>query len=128
VVLAYEPILSDFVGTGPRKVLIGVWAIFSALVLLSRMYLGSHSLDQIIFGCLLGLAFLIIYKYQFQKMLYGAVTNVFSQKNRTLYLIINTVILVVFLGLPIVEYLINHSNRPIDGAEIANINLKCSKT
>lgn len=70
VILAYEPILSDFVGTGPKRVLLAVWLVISALVLISRMYLGAHSLDQIIFGCLLGFAFLIIYKFQFQRMLY----------------------------------------------------------
>lgn len=66
------------------------------------MYLGAHSLDQIIFGGLLGFAFLIIYKYQFQRMMYEAVTNIFSQKNKTLYLIINTALLCFFVGLPII--------------------------
>lgn len=128
VVLGYEPILSDFVGTGPKKVLVGIWLILSALVLLSRMYLGAHSLDQIIFGALLGFAFLIIYKYQFQRMMYQAAINIFSQKNKQLYLIINTVILILFVGLPICEYLINHSNRPIDQTEIDAINSKCGRS
>jgi predicted neutral ceramidase superfamily lipid hydrolase len=108
-------------------VLLGIWAVFSALVLISRMYLGAHSLDQIIFGGLLGFAFLIIYKYQFQKMMYSAVTNILSLKNKKLYLIINTLLFVMFLVLPIVEYLINSSNRPVDIADLNNINSKCSK-
>lgn len=127
VILAYEPILSDFLGTGPKYVLLGIWAVFVALVLISRMYLGAHSLDQIIFGGLLGIAFLVIYKYQFQKMMYSAVANILSLKNKKLYLIINTVLFVFFLALPIAEYLINSSSRPVDMVDLNNINSKCSK-
>jgi membrane-associated phospholipid phosphatase len=38
--------------------------VMAALVMLSRMYLGAHSADQIVFGGLLGLALLVIYKYK----------------------------------------------------------------
>lgn len=65
------------------------------------MYLGAHSLDQIIFGSLLGLAFLIIYKYQFQQMMYNAVSNILSHKNKKLYFVINTIVFFMFLALPI---------------------------
>ena len=64
VIALYEPLISDFLGTGPKRVFIGVWAVLSALVMISRMYLGAHSLNQIIFGGLLGLSVLIIYKYK----------------------------------------------------------------
>jgi membrane-associated phospholipid phosphatase len=62
----YEPLLSDFLGTGKRKVYIFIWAVIAILVVISRMYLGAHSLDQVVFGSLIGLSFLVMYRFWLQ--------------------------------------------------------------
>jgi membrane-associated phospholipid phosphatase len=62
----YEPLLSDFLGTGKKKVYLFVWAAIAVLVVISRMYLGAHSLDQVVFGSLIGLSFLVIYRFWLQ--------------------------------------------------------------
>jgi membrane-associated phospholipid phosphatase len=66
----YEPLLSDFIGTGKRKVFLFIWAVVGVLVMISRMFLGAHSLDQVVFGSLIGLSFLVIYRFWLQQFLY----------------------------------------------------------
>ena len=66
----YEPLLSDFVGTGKKKVFLIIWVVVAVLVIISRMYLGAHSLDQVVYGSLIGLSFLVIYRFWFQQFLY----------------------------------------------------------
>lgn len=64
----YYLIIADF-AVGRRR-LGGVWwvAIISiwALVPFSRLALGAHSSNQVIFGMLIGLAWLVIYRYGLQ--------------------------------------------------------------
>ncbi len=91
------------------------------------MYLGAHSLDQIIFGCFLGLAFLIMYKFKFQEFLYEVVGNSLNQKHKKVYFIFHSIIFIIFLILPIIFYQLNMSNRPVNSSDIININTKCSK-
>ena len=67
IVALYEPILSDFIGLAGRRVVIGVWAVVAALVMVSRMYLGVHSLDHIVLGGLMGLCWLVLYRYWLQE-------------------------------------------------------------
>lgn len=66
----YEPLLSDFIGTGKKKVFLAIWVVVAVLVIISRMYLGAHSLDQVVYGSLIGLSFLVIYRFWFQQFLY----------------------------------------------------------
>lgn len=71
VILLYEPIISDSIGHRRLKPL---WAfiiiLLCVMIPLSRMYLGVHSANQILFGLSLGTVFLILYKYIYQKALY----------------------------------------------------------
>ena len=62
----YEILLSDFFGTGKKRVYLLIWVIIAVGVVISRMYLGAHSLDQVIYGSLIGMSYLLIYKYWLQ--------------------------------------------------------------
>ena len=96
--------------------------------MVSRMYLGAHSLDQIVFGGLLGLCFLIYYKFFLQELLYQAVVNIFNKQMKTFYFTLNTIIFLIFLTLPIVVYIISSNNRPpVDGVYLNNITIGCGK-
>jgi membrane-associated phospholipid phosphatase len=66
----YEPILSDFMGTGKKRAFLYIWVVVGVLVVISRMYLGAHSIDQVVFGSLIGLSFLVIYRFWLQQFLY----------------------------------------------------------
>ena len=128
VIVLYEPIISDITGTGPKKIGIIVWLIISALVMVSRMYLGAHSLDQIVFGGMLGLCFLIYYRYFLQELLYNSVINMLNNRHKQLYFIANTVIFIIFMTLPIVVYAINLSSRPpVDAVLLKNIDIVCGQ-
>lgn len=96
--------------------------------MISRMYLGAHSLDQIVFGGLLGLSFLIIYKYKLRELLYEVIGLILSQRDKIFFAVCNTVGFVIYLTLPIIIYLINYDNRPVDSNDLTNINAKCSNS
>lgn len=54
-------VLMDFWGSG--KHFINIWISIAAVILmpLSRMYLGAHSLNQVLEGLILGLAMCLLY-------------------------------------------------------------------
>lgn len=68
--LLYEPIISDYLGYGPKYIAAFPLVVIGAMVPLSRMYLGVHSANQILFGLSLGLVCLIMFKFVYQKALY----------------------------------------------------------
>lgn len=128
VVVMYEPIISDLTGTGPKKVFTFVWIVIAALVMVSRMYLGAHSLDQIVFGGFLGMAFLVYYKFFLQELLYQTITNILTNHNKKFYFLLNTIIMIIFLLLPILVYVLGETSRPpIDATVLANIEVGCGK-
>jgi len=127
VFVLYEPMISDVFGCGPKKIWTYVWLFISIMVMISRMYLGAHSLDQIVFGGLLGLAFLVYYKFFLQELLYETVINILNGKHRKFYAIVTTVIFFVFLSIPIIAYIIESTSRPpVDATYINNIAIGCS--
>ena len=92
------------------------------------MYLGAHSLDQIIFGGLLGLALLVIYKYKLRELLHEMIAVLLAQRSKKFFAICNTIIFAIYLSLPIAIYYINLDTRPVDADNLAQINIKCSKS
>lgn len=70
IVMLLEPIVSDTIGYLKWKILsIPLAAIFIAMVL-SRMFLGVHSADEVFYGLLLGFIALVLFKFVYQKELY----------------------------------------------------------
>ena len=70
MIVLYEPIFSDCTGYLKYKILAVPLTILWVVMPLSRMYLGMHSANQVLFGLTLGMIFLILYKYVYQKELY----------------------------------------------------------
>lgn len=70
VMMLYEPIISDSLGYGNKYWVAFPLFIIGTMVPISRMYLGVHSLNQILFGLTLGFVSLILFKYVYQKALY----------------------------------------------------------
>lgn len=97
------------------------------MVMISRMYLGAHSLDQIVFGGLLGLAFLVYYKFFLQELLYETVINILNGKHKKFYFIVNTIIFFIFMTIPIITYIIASTSRPpVDSLYLTNITYGCN--
>lgn len=70
VILLYEPIISDSIGYNKFRPWGYILVLLFVMIPISRMYLGVHSLNQILFGLSLGCVFLILYKFIYQKALY----------------------------------------------------------
>lgn len=68
VVVLFEPIVSDSIGTAKwrRLIMIPLFLLW-VLVPISRVYLGVHSVNQILFGLTLGMISLVLFKYIYQK-------------------------------------------------------------
>ena len=68
--LLFEPIVSDTLGYGPFHIMAIPLILLAIMVPVSRMYLGVHSSNQILFGLVFGITSLVLYKYVYQKALY----------------------------------------------------------
>lgn len=123
--MLYEPIISDCIGYGKHKVWTILLFVICIMVPISRMYLGVHSANQILFGLLLGQIFLILYKYFYQRYLYYLYWGLLMKHKKWKKLGISIFIHIIGLILPIVFYTINVSQRPISQSDIDNLNKKC---
>jgi hypothetical protein len=72
--------------------------------MISRMYLGDHSLDQIIFGALLGITFLVIYRFKLQYLLYNIIATLIKLEHKLFYFVVNTIALIVAILVPLIIY------------------------
>lgn len=90
------------------------------------MYLGAHSFDQVVYGSLIGLSFLVIYRFWLQEFLYDTYRDLLNQKDRLITGIITAVLWAIFLIVPIVIYQMNLDQRPVDANIVDNINKQCS--
>lgn len=66
-IILYESVMSDIIGYGInkyRKIIMTIALIIAVfMVNISRVYLGSHTIDQLITADMIGLAMVILYKY-----------------------------------------------------------------
>lgn len=81
-----------------------VWVLIVPLVMVSRMYLGDHSLDQIMFGALLGISFLVIYRFKLQHVLYNVLAALIKQQHKIFYFTVNTIALIIAILVPMITY------------------------
>ena len=68
--MLYEPIVSDLFGYGKKYWVAFPLFVLAVMVPISRMYLGVHSLNQILFGLTLGFVSLVLFKFVYQKALF----------------------------------------------------------
>jgi membrane-associated phospholipid phosphatase len=129
VLVLYEPILTDVIGRGPGYIGLVFWLIISSLVMWSRQYLGSHSLDQVLFGATMGISFLVYYRYFGRNFLYKMVIHILTKKHKKFYIIMAVVLWLVFLLWPIAIYLISTNiGKSIDSILLSNIDIRCNKS
>lgn len=112
IIMLYEPMVSDAIGYGKFKFMSIFLILLWVLIPLSRLYLGSHSVNQVLFGVLLGACFLIIFKYVFQKFLYelcwGFLTKPSIQKRKVMMVIVINIMCFI---IPIIFYFVFARNN-----------------
>lgn len=104
--------VSDLVGTKGWKKLLLLWIIvFGTMVSLSRMFLGSHSADQVIYGLFNSLAALVLYRYCLQYKIYQLYKSCLRGVRTGSIMLANTFVYILVLAAPIVVYEVNTSHR-----------------
>lgn len=125
VALLYEPIVSDSIGYGKYRPWTLVLVLLAIMVPISRMYLGVHSANQILFGLTLGLCFLILYKYVYQKALYELFWEMLLGPMRKLKLFGIVILNLLVFAIPIIFFQVNADQRPMVEKDINNLNQQC---
>ena len=94
----------------------GLWycVVLAGLVPWSRMYLGSHTADQLVNGLFYSFAFLVIYRYFARKQLFKLVGILLNPNKKRLKFLILVVIHLLILVPPIILYQINAVYRDVD--------------
>lgn len=113
IIVLYEPIVSDAIGYGKYKFMAIFLLILWVLIPLSRTYLGTHSTDQLLYGFVLGLGFLVIYKYYFQKYFYELCWNFFTKPLPKIKLLAVIILNAECFVIPIIFYYLNVAERPV---------------
>ena len=109
--LLYEPIFADFIGLGPFRVAVILLTLFAVFIPLSRLYLGVHSVDQILCGMVMSFAFLVIYKYFAQKQLFKYLHACAFNKKIGLLLLLTIFINIVLFAVPLILYVVQTTSR-----------------
>ena len=95
------------------------------MVPISRMYLGVHSLNQILFGLSLGCVFLILYKFIYQKALYELYWEFLLGSRRRIKIFGVVLLNLICIAIPIIFFVINRNERPMLEKDIDNLNNQC---
>lgn len=130
VILIYEPLVTDFLRLGKNEsrkrlfwyilpVLIGIFIPFS------RMYLGSHTGNEIVMGLTLGLIMNALYRFKVYELIYNFYLSTYHKLS--LYTSIQLVIVNIFMiTVPCLLYSINSVNPSISiYPHLINLNTKC---
>ena len=127
VIVLYEPIVTDSIGLRKFRIMLIPLILLVTLMPISRMYLGVHSGDQVLFGICLGLTYLTFYRYVGQealsKLFWGFLLGNASKKAIKIVLVV--FLNVITLVLPIIFFLVNRSQNPLLEKYVLNINATC---
>ena len=97
------------------------------MVSLSRMFLGSHSADQVIYGLFNSLAALVLYRYCLQYKIYQLYKSCLRGVRTGSIMLANTFVYILVLAAPIVVYEVNTSHRVFQQLYIDRLNAICGK-
>lgn len=99
--------------------------LITIMIPVSRMYLGVHSANQILIGLTFGFAFLIAYRYFYQKVLYEFFWDLLVKTKNRIRIALIVLLNVIVIIIPIIFYEINAKERPMAEKDINNLNLRC---
>lgn len=116
----------DVVLRRDAPVLLFLTSAIGLSVPVSRLYLGAHSTNQVLLGMLIELAFLVIYRYKMQEVLYNLLNKLIRRKHASQIVYILLVYLLVLI-VPYVAYQIRARN-PTGQPFIGNMLIGCPKS
>ena len=118
----YEPLISNYlVGDKYLKLAWLFILFFGVVVPFSRIYLGVHSLNQVLFGLRLGLAWVVLFRYGLREKFYQIYSNLFKKKStKSLAFVVFTHISAIII--PIIAYQINKEYRQMPHSDMDNLN------
>ena len=99
---------------GPFKLAAILLTLFAAFIPLSRLYLGVHSVDQILCGLVMSFAFLVTYRYFFQKQLFRFFNACAFGKKIGLLLFLTIVLNLILFAVPLILYAVQTTSRQFD--------------
>jgi membrane-associated phospholipid phosphatase len=127
-VLFYEPIISDFIGSRGKNKYVLVFVLMTGLfVPLSRLYLGSHSLNQVVYGLFNSLCFLVLYRYILQKSIYKLFVKFLQGKIKRKMVIMISIMFGVAVLTSFIIYSVNINHRKFSNKYLAEIYSACNK-
>jgi len=105
-------IIDDLIGTAGWKKLFLLWLpLVGTLNPVSRMYLGSHSGDQVVYAIFNSVAMIVLYHFVVQKKIYELFKSGLKGHRFGLILTITTILFLIAIAAPIIVYEVNASNR-----------------
>ena len=118
--------MTDFTGLGPFRWALAAIVFTGTLIPFSRLYLGVHSVDQILTGLVLSFCMLVLYRFGLQKQLFRYLHACLTKKSARIKLIILTVFVnILMIIASIIIFEVNTKYRLFDGQLLANVNAIC---
>ena len=124
-ILLLVPLVSDVTGFGSFYQGLIFMTAMAVIQPFSRMYLGVHSLNQVLFGLTLGLILLTAYRYVYQKALYRFFWNLLVKGKKLVKLILIVGCHVLIIVIPIIFFMVNEGERPMEKRDLDNLNREC---
>ncbi len=125
IIILHYAIITDMIGTGPYNVFLLEPFILVILVPFSRLYLGSHSSDQIVSSMVYSFALAVLYKFKLQESLFSFLLNC---KHRVKAIIGIFLLQILIMTPPIVLYEINTRGNRLGDYYLSRINSICSQS
>jgi uncharacterized membrane protein len=101
-------IIDDLIGTSGCKKLFLLWLpLVGVLNPISRMYLGSHSGDQVLYAIFNSVALIVLFHFVLQKKIYQLFKSALTGRHFKLILIVTTLLFLLAISAPIITFEVN---------------------
>jgi len=94
---------------------------------ISRMFLGSHSGDQILYGLFNSLIAAVLFRYVLQRQIYKLMKNALLGRHYNLILALNTIIFLLAIAVTVIFYEVNTEHRLYPQLYIDRFSRICGK-
>ena len=125
ILILHWSVICDIIGTGPHHFYLAEPLLFVIFVSLSRFYLGSHSGDHVFSSITYGFAFALMYKFQFQKLVFRLFSTLLNGKKKKKYVMIVIMCQILMMIPPIIEYENNTRKNRLGDYFLNRLNTIC---
>lgn len=107
ILILHQAFFTDILGTGPFRIFLLEPIFLAVLVPLSRLYLGTHTADQIVSSTAYSLAFALLYKFSFQSRIFKLFKYLLNPSNRIKVFFVILFLQMLVMIPPVILYQIN---------------------